>query len=405
MQAIDNIVSAIQALRMKLTPSSITPGDVADIMQAIVDFIQTLSLAPQSEILNLNQQLASALNAANSALETANSANTNASNQHITVFEPVQQANGVIIRLKQSGSAALQLSIPIGTALKAGLLSKEMFKMITDAKDKIDNKVSDRIDYAASATGIQLKIIKHDGEIIDCDLDGATEQLAGIMTAADKQRLNSLPEANEVAKVEQSGGMKYANAPYTLLRNVAATSFTEDPVQAGDNYFEDGHIFHATATDPIDLGTPSSQLIYCLQDTGALYRWVGSRFVPCVEDPKAGLEIREIGAYSASSKRYDIPAGVLAIVKPTTDTANINLQAGVTGRAAVHRIIIEKVDAASLSEDNDKGLKWMQSLMWENGNPPTLQDINFNAGIVVTIYHRRYGSFYVIEEQPSRQEG
>lgn len=404
MEASDNIKNAINAMRMLITPSSITPKLVADILQAIFDFVEALSLAPQSEVLNLTQQITAALNAATSALSVASQANQNASDQHITQFQNVNSVNSVIISVKQAGSEALQLTMPMATALRAGVISKETFAKINEAKDKIDSKEIEDFTLADSATGIQLKIVKHDGSYIDCDILGATAQKAGLMTAADKVRLENLPEAGRVALVESSGAIKAIHAPHTVLRNVGATSFTEDPLAPGDNYFEDGHIFHATATEPIDLGVPSTELIYSLQETGALYRWDGSAFTPCVEDPKAGLEIREIGAYSSASKRYDIPAGVLAIVKPTTDTANINLLQGVAGRAAIHRIVIEKTDAASLSDDANKGVKWLQTLMWENGNPPTIQDINYNAGIVVTIYNRRYGSFYVIEEQPSRSE-
>lgn len=394
----DKITKAIVALRMKLTPSSITPKDVADILQAIFNFVQALSLAPQSEILDLNNKLTQALNAATAAQNAANTAVQSANDQHVTLFEPEQGSSGVIIKLKQAGSATLQLSVPMATALKAGLLSKEMFAKINEAKEKADDTDIDNLDYADSAIGIQLKIVKHNGEVVDCDIMGATVEKAGLLTAADKKKLDDMPGTEQVAMLEASGAMKSRHAPYTLLRNVVPTVL-DDGIEIGDNYFDAGHIYHAASSgDPIDLGVPSREITYCHADTGALYRWDGTRFTPCSIAPEMGLQLQNVRAFSASSKRYDIPAGVLAIVKPTTDTANINLLAGVTGRAAVHRIIIEKADAASIVEEEGKGLRWMQTLLWENANPPTLQDINYNAGIVVTIYNRRYGSFYVIED-------
>lgn len=393
-----NIKNAINAFRMLSTPSSITPKIVADLLQAVFNYIEALSLAPQTEVLNLTAQITAALNAASSALTVASQANDNANNQHITVFEPVQGTSTVKIRLKQAGSSVLELYLPLATATKAGLLSKEMFSLIQSAKDKIDNKDVTELSILRSAIGVTVKIIKNDGEIVDGDILGATVEEAGLMTAADKQRLNSLPGPDQVALVEQSGAIKNAHAPHVMLRNVAATSFTEDPVSAGENYFENGEIFHATATEPINLGAPSKELIYCHQDTNELYRWNGTSFVPVIQAPKAGLEIREIRAYSGSSKRYDIPAGVLAVVKATTDTANINLQAGISGRAAIHRIVIEKVDVSSLADDANHGLRWSQNLLWQDGVKPTLQNVNNGDGILVTVINRRYASFIEIEE-------
>lgn len=393
-----NIKNAINAFRMLSTPSSITPKIVADLLQAVFNYIEALSLAPQTEVLNLTAQITAALNAASSALTVASQANDNANNQHITVFEPVQGTSTVKIRLKQAGSSVLELSLPLATATKAGLLSKDMFSLINAAKDKIDNKDVTELSILRSAVGITVKIVKNDGETVDGDILGATDEKAGLMTAADKQRLNSLPGPDQVALVEQSGAIKNAHAPHVMLRNVAATSFTEDPVSAGENYFESGEIFHATATEPINLGAPSKELIYCHQDTSELYRWNGTSFVPVIQAPKAGLEIREIRAYSNSSKRYDIPAGVLAVVKATTDTANINLQAGISGRAAIHRIVIEKDDVSSLADDANHGLRWSQNLLWQDGVKPTLQNVNNGDGILVTVINRRYASFIEIEE-------
>lgn len=381
------IKQSIDALRTESSPDAVNPARVANLLQAIVDLINALTMVPDSEVTDIIQQINNAVSAAQSAQSTASAAKTAADNKKITQFKADAAADTVTLTVKQSGHTALTFSFPIADASHAGIVLPTMLQDIADAaKLAAKNRLSS-ITFGYSASGLSLTFKDNEGAgMLTKTLPTATQSRAGLMSAGDRKKLDDIPP-DGVAPLDDAGRVPAANAPQVMIRNIENQSgyFDEHPLQNGDYWFDQGHIFfHESATSDIDMGVPSKNVVYCHTDTDILYRWTGKMFTPVKTNPNEGLEEKRINVHSVSTKRYDIPSGIFARIHPTTNVVNINLLPTSSGMP-VYRIFL---DSGAFYDDGDAlivdQINWPINTHWQN-EPPTVDDVIENYGVIVTI--------------------
>lgn len=388
MASYNQITESIQSLRAESAPDSVTPERVGNLLQAIVDLIKALSSIPDTDVTSVIQSINQALTTANAANAAASAANTNANNKLITQFKGAATASTLTLTVKQQGHSAISFQVPIADASHAGIVLPATLQSIADAAAlAARNKLSD-LSYAFVSGGIYITFKGAEGQnLLTKLLPNATQSRPGLFSSGDKIKLDSLPP-DGVASLDDAGRVPAGEAPQVMIRNIAeqAGYFDDNPLQPGDFYFDGGNIiYHESATQDRIMGPPSKNVVYCHTDTDLLYRWTGSMFTPIRTSPDAGLEKRIIRVYSASTKRYDIPSGIFASVGPTTNVININLLAPASGMP-FYRIQLE---CAHFYDDGDAlivdQINWPLDIIWEN-NPPTIDDVIENWGVIVTIY-------------------
>lgn len=388
MATANEISQSIQSLRAETAADSVTPQRIGDLLQAIVDLIRALSMVPDTEVVNIMQQINNAVSTANAAQAAANTANTNAGNKLITQLKFEATAQLVTLTIKQQGHTALSVSVPVADASQAGIVLPATLQAISDAAELAAKNKLSNISLSYTSSGISLTFKDADGAtLVTKTLPVATQSRAGLMTSADKTKLDGLP-ADGVAPINAAGRVPGQNAPQVMIRNITDQSgyFDEHPLQNGDFYFDAGNIiYHESASSEINMGPPSKNVVYCHVDSDILYRWTGSAFTPIKTNPNEGLEKRTITRFSAATKRYDIPSGIFARLNPSTDAVNINLLAPSSG-IPFYRI---QMDSGTFYDDNDNlivdQINWPISLIWQDG-PPSIDDIVDGYGVIVTIY-------------------
>lgn len=380
------ITQSIDALRTESSPDAVNPARVANLLQAIVDLINALTMVPDSEVTNIIQQINNAVSTANAASSAASAAQTNANNKKITQFKADAAADAVTLTVKQAGHTAMTFSFPIADASHAGIVLPAVLQQISNAATAAANNAVAQLLLSTYANKVTFGTKTANDTVLQKDIPAATQSKAGVMSSADKTKLDALP-ASGIAALDAAARVPAANAPQVMIRNVADQSgyFDEHPLQNGDFWFEGGHIFfHESATSDIDMGVPSKNVVYCHTDTDILYRWTGSVFTPTKTNPNEGLEMRRINVYSASTKRYDIPSGIFARIHPTTNVLNINLLAPTSG-VPFYRIFL---DSGAFFDDSDAlivdQINWPINTHWQN-EPPTIDDVIENYGVIVTI--------------------
>lgn len=382
------ITESINSLRTESSPDSVTPARVANLLQAIVDLINALSMVPDSEVTNIMQLLNNAVSTANAASSAASAAQTNANNKKITQFKADAAADAVTLTVKQSGHTALTFSFPVADASHAGIVLPAVLQSITDAAALGAKNRLTSITFSYSVAGLTLNFKDADGaSMLTKTLPTATQSRAGLMSASHCEKLDHIPP-DGVAPIDDAGRVPGVNAPQVMLRTVAdpAGEFDTHPLQVGDFYFESGVIWYQkSATNTINMGSPNKDVVYCHTETDSLYRWNGSTFTPIRTSPNSGLEHRRIRVYTTASKRYDIPSGVYAEPHPTTSVMNINLLPPSSGVPVYHIWL----NCGGFYDDSDalivEQINWPLDLQWEN-EAPTVDDVIENFGVLVTIY-------------------
>lgn len=381
----DPITQSIDSLRTESSPDAVTPARVASLLQAIVDLINALTMVPDSEVADILQLINNAVSTANAASSTASAAQTNANNKRITQFKAEATAEGVTLTVKQSGHTALSFLLPVADASQAGIVLPSAFQSLLNADQKAENYKVSALLLSYTSTGVQFGIRLANGATLQKDIGLATASRNGIMSKTDKQKLDNLPSSGIIA-LDDAGRVPAAQAPQVMLRNV--TGQAPDNLQNGDFYYDvsNRHIYYLpdVSSDPVDMGSPSKNVIYCHTDTDLQYRWTGSIFTPIKTNPNEGLEMRRINVYSVSTKRYDIPSGIFARIHPTTNILNINLLPPSSG-VPFYRIFL---DCGAFFDDNDalivEQINWPLGIHWQS-EPPTVDDVIENWGVIVTI--------------------
>ena len=381
------ITQSIDSLRTESSPDAVTPARVANLLQAIVDLINALTMVPDTEVANIMQLINNAVSTANAASSAASAAQNAANDKLISQFKADAAADGVTMTVKQTGHTAIAFSFPIANSSHAGIVLPSVLQAITDAANAASGARVYQLLLTYTSTGVRYGVRLENGTTLEKDIALATASRNGIMSKDDKQKLDNLPDSGVVA-LDAAGRVPAAQAPQVMLRNVVNTVL--DDLRPGDFYFDSGHIFYVPSAtdDPIDMGVPSRAVVYCHVDTDLLYRWTGSVFTPIKTNPNEGLEMRMVRAYTASSKRYDIPSGVFARLMPSTDVVNINLLQPTSG-VPFYRI---QIDSGTFFDDNDvlvvEQINWPLALVWPQGKKPTIDDVLENYGVMVTIYEK-----------------
>lgn len=384
----DPITQSIDSLRTESSPDSVTPARVANLLQAIVDLINALSMVPDSEVADIMQLINNAVSAANAASSAASAAQTNANNKKITQFKAEATAKGVTLTVKQSGHTALTFLFPVANDSQAGIVLPTMLQSLLAADQKAENYKVATLLFSYTSAGAKFGIRLSDGTTLEKEIYLATSARNGLMSKADKEKLDNLPSG--VVALDAAGRVPAANAPTVMLRRTYPSQYDEAPLQNGDFYIDgDYHVwYHASAQNDIDLGVPSKNVVYCETETNILYRWTGTQFVPAVSDPNYAMQKVEVRRNNTTQKKYTIPNGVLASIIGTTDTVNIELTPANVG-ASVHKIIIYASNFQPVEVIN-----WPDSLLWkDNLEPNTGQFVTDCLGIMVTIYDMTFAEF------------
>lgn len=385
----DPITQSIDSLRTESSPDSVTPARVANLLQAIVDLINALSMVPDSEVADIMQLINNAVSTANAASSAASAAQTNANNKKITQFKAEATAEGVTLTVKQSGHTALTFLFPVADASQAGIVLPSVFQSLLNADQKAENYKVATLLFSYTSAGAKFGIRLSNGTTLEKEIYLATSARNGLMSKTDKTKLDALPSSGIVA-LDAAGRVPAANAPTVMLRRTYPSQYDEAPLQNGDFYIDgDYHVwYHASAQNDIDLGVPSKNVVYCETETNILYRWTGTQFVPAVSDPNYAMQKVEVRRNNTTQKKYTIPNGVLASIIGTTDTVNIELTPAKVG-ASVHKIIIYASNFQPVEVIN-----WPDSLMWkDNLEPNTGQYVTDCLGIMVTIYDMTFAEF------------
>lgn len=388
------ITESINSLRTESSPDSVTPARVANLLQAIVDLINALSMVPDSEVTNIMELLNNAVSTANAASSAASAAQTAANNKLISQFKADAAAASVTITIKQSGHTAKSFQLPIADASQAGIVLPAVLQSITDAATAAANNKLNNINRSNNSAGVVLTFKSVGGATLyTLTLPLATTTAHGMMSKTDKQKLDALPSSGIVA-LDEAGRVPSENAPAIMLRNV-----TGGPPETEENHLVNGDFFFLVDTgklyyvpdvneEAIELGPPSKNVVYCHKDTNILYRWTGSQFVPVMTDPNFAMQKQEVRRNNTTQKIYSIPNGKLAQVIATTDVVNIQLVAATNG-ASVHRIIFYASDMG----ESSTSINWPNTLIWKDNDVPQMQSVTDCLGIMVTIYDMKFAEY------------
>ena len=388
----ENISPMIEAMRAQTEANAITPEYLGNILQMIVNFVKSLGLVPEEEVINVTSMVQDALSTASAAVQTANNALSTAGGMLLTVLQAVCGTEGVALSVGQRNGTTLTLNLTAANENAAGVMTAGQAAALAQALLDITANAISSLSFTPSTSTATLKITLGTGNKT-VTIPAATTTKAGLMTKQDKLDLANKANNAEVAKLDATGHLKTDHVPVVLLNNVVDGS-GQDNLSEGDTYYDSGQLYYRGANDTdIELGAPCPSLYYCHKESNVLYRWTGTKFEPINANPKAGMLVQEVRCANRTQKRYDIPSGPLCILKPSTDTANFNLLASEDGNGAIHRIVLDASDIGELVDGTNTGLKWPNSLIWENGTVPVVQDVDNGEGIMVTIYNSRYAHF------------
>lgn len=253
------------------------------------------------------------------------------------------KSNGVIT-LKQSGHSAKTITISTATTSRPGLMSAADKTNLTTAL----NRGVSGFSGVPSQNNVSLTLSFIGGTSLTYTLPAATMSVAGVMTPADKTKLESaksiadtlnskIGAANGIATLDANGKLAAEQVPSTVVTNndiVDKANLVEgvrmltpdewpsivlfnvgvedtENAEAGDVIFvrrQQGNVniarlyYLTSGGDSISLGEPVSNAVYCHKSTGIQYRWDNTNlvFVPVGMQPQVlksmGSSIDNAGA-------------------------------------------------------------------------------------------------------------
>ena len=383
------ITESISSLRAETSPDSVTPERVGNLLQAIVDLIKALSNVPEEEVVSVMAAVNQANSNAATALATANAAASAAAAQAIASLLAAATAQGVTLTIKQvshGNGAGIEVSLPIADASHAGIVLPATLQAISDAAAAASNVQITQLTLTYASDGVTWGV-RSNAATLSKKINVATMTKAGMMSADDKTKLDSLP-SNGYITLDNAGRVPAGQAPQVMIRNVAE-GMGVDNIAVGDFFYDSGHIFyHESSTSDIDMGVPSKNVVYCHVDTDILYRWNGSSFVPVLTDPNYAMQVETVSRNNNTQMVYNVPNGKLAKMHVTTSAVNVALTDASNG-ASVHRIIFDADDFS----DSCTAINWPSGLVWRNDVTPVAQDVTECSGIMVTIYDKKWAEF------------
>lgn len=288
-----NLTRKISALRAMTAPDSITPEVLGSLLQQIADLIGALDQIDTSEATDLITRVSAAEANAETARQAAQNALTASEANVIDSFSFDQTGTVLQLSLKQHGHDAVLLNLPGATTTFAGILT---------ATDKYNldvayNKYLKQLTTSSYADRVTLNYKRHDDTVTQVTFVGATTIEAGLMTAADKVKLETAVsnitalqqwQANAYSMMEISfagldanGLVKSELLQRNMLFNIDADADLSG-LTPGDIFFSDGSLFMYEYTNnhgsriSSPVGNPQTDIIYCHKSTGLLYKWDSS---------------------------------------------------------------------------------------------------------------------------------
>lgn len=290
---INNLTRKISALRAMTAPDSITPEVLGSLLQQIADLIGALNQIDTSEATDLITRVSAAEANAETARQAAQNALTASEANVIDSFSFDQTGTVLQLSLKQHGHDAVLLNLPGATTTFAGILTA------TDKYhlDVAYNKYLKQLTTSSYADRVTLNYKRHDDTVTQVTFVGASTYEAGLMTAADKVKLETAVsnitalqqwQANAYSMMELSfagldanGLVKSELLQRNMLFNIDADADLSG-LTPGDIFFSDGSLFMYEYTNnhgsriSSPVGDPQTDIIYCHKSTGLLYKWDSS---------------------------------------------------------------------------------------------------------------------------------
>lgn len=197
---ISSITNMISALRAQTSPNSITPEGLGSILQRIANLIGSLSQVPEQEATDLVARMTQCESNSQTALQAARSAQATADGNVIDVVGYEQTATGVTVTVEQHSGNSNSATIPSATTTLAGVMSAED----KDHLDKVYQRTMASLTTSSTETQVKLNYKRHNNQITTVTLVGASSSAAGLMTAADKVKLDGLgSEFETLQEVQQ----------------------------------------------------------------------------------------------------------------------------------------------------------------------------------------------------------
>ena len=289
---ISSITNMISALRASTAPDSITPEGLGSILQHIANLIGALSQTDVSTETNLIARVSAAEGNAATALQTAQGAAAAAAANVIDTFSCTQDSSTVLMMtLKQHGHNAFTVSLPGATTSYAGLMTALDKTYLNGAY----NKRLKQLTTTSTDETVVLNYKCEDDTVKHLTFVGATSLTAGLMTAADKVKLDALDTAmTTMQRTAINLGTNKAdlesNAPLSML---ALSQWPRQIIKSITPSFpsEEGEISLMTGmlpSDPVELqtkvgntiyglGQPNEHVVYLARDTKKFYIWDSSQ--------------------------------------------------------------------------------------------------------------------------------
>lgn len=278
----------ISALRAQTAPDSITPEGLGAILQRIADLIAAFSQIDVSTETDLVARVTAAEGNASTALTAAQGAAAAAAANVIDTFEYTQGSSTVLtLTLKQHGHNAIEIDLPGASATYAGLLTA------TDKShlDAAYNKRLKQLSTSSTDSTVKFNYKCEDDTVKEVTLVGATSLAAGLMTAEDKAKLDSLSTTvNTLQTLANTLGSKKADKELNGTMDMLALSqWPRHIIKSATPGFSnvEGEIYlmaGMASFDPVtlqvlignvryDLGQPNEFMVYFAKDTRKFYTW------------------------------------------------------------------------------------------------------------------------------------
>lgn len=196
---ISSITRQISALRAQTSPNSITPEGLGSILQKITNLIGSLSQVPEQEATDLVARMTQCESDSRAALQAARSAQATADGNVIDVVGYELTATGVTVTVEQHSGSSNSATIPSATTTLAGVMSAED----KDHLDKAYQRTMASLTTSSTETQVKLNYKRHNNQVTTVTLVGASSSAAGLMTAADKVKLDSLGSEFETLQQAQ----------------------------------------------------------------------------------------------------------------------------------------------------------------------------------------------------------
>lgn len=290
---ISPITRLISALRAQTSANSITPEGLGNILQKITNLIGSLSQIPEQDATDILTRLAECESDCETARQSAQEAAADAAGCVLDTLTITPAAAAVTLTVNQESGASVSESIPAATTTLAGVMSATD----KDHLDKAYQRTLAQLTTSSYDDRVTLNYKRHNDQIVNVTFTGATSFYAGLMTAADKVKLETA--VSDITALQQWQSALYSTLQYSfagldnnglvkselLQRNMLFNIDGDADLSGltpGDVFFSEGSLFMYEYTNnhgsriSSPVGDPQTDIIYCHKSTGMLYKWDSS---------------------------------------------------------------------------------------------------------------------------------